>query len=96
MLSLASNLITSSLGDANYLRAIEILGTVREECVELEEVEGWNEGVRKLKEKCFEEADQRREMWLLIRRARLGLIEKREVDVSEVEEKEAKEFLKGV
>lgn len=85
--------IKNSLGDANYERVIEGLGTVREELVGFEEPALYNDLLRKLKEKILKEelGGDRRELWWLVRKGRIGLVDSTTSDRSEVSEKEAQE-----
>ncbi|KAJ5694772.1 hypothetical protein N7536_005184 [Penicillium majusculum] len=87
--------ITHSLGHSNYDRVIEGLGTMREELVDYEEPVIYNDFVRQLKSKMLREelGGDRRELWWFVRKGKLGLIGKSEVDSSAVEEEEAQEFL---
>ncbi|CAG8888154.1 unnamed protein product [Penicillium egyptiacum] len=87
--------ITHSLGHSNYDRVIEGLGTMREELVDYEEPALYNDFVRQLKGKMLREelGGDRRELWWFVRKGKLGLIGKSEVDSSAVEEEEAQEFL---
>lgn len=93
MAGIIENLIRHSLGDANYDRVIEGLGTMRDELVDYEEPAAYNDFLRKLKEKILGEelGGDRKELWWLIRRKKLGLIDKEMSERSEVEAKEAKE-----
>ncbi|KAJ5239425.1 hypothetical protein N7468_004044 [Penicillium chermesinum] len=86
--------IKHSLGDANYDRVIENLGTVREELQDYEEPAAYNDLIRQLKEKILSESlgGDRRELWWLIRKSKLGLIDKKASEVSTVSEEEASEF----
>lgn len=85
--------IKNSLGDANYERVIEGLGTVREELVGFEEPALYNDLLRRLKEKILKEelGGDRRELWWLVRKGRIGLVDSATSDRSEVSEKEAQE-----
>ncbi|KAF4759773.1 hypothetical protein HAV15_005773 [Penicillium sp. str.  len=85
--------ITHSLGHSNYDRVIEGLGTMREELVDYEEPVIYNDFVRQLKSKMLREelGGDRRELWWFVRKGKLGLIGKSEVDSSAVEEEEAQE-----
>ncbi|KAJ5773424.1 hypothetical protein N7457_008320 [Penicillium paradoxum] len=87
--------ITHSLGHSNYDRVIEGLRTMRDELVDYEEPSVYNDFVRQLKGKMLREelGGDRRELWWFIRKGKLGLIEKREVESSTVEDNEAEEFL---
>ena len=87
--------IKDSFGDIAYDKAVEELGTMRTEMIEMEEPEVYNEFVRSLKGKLLGEelGGDRREMWYAIRKSRLGLIGKGSSDKSRVDEDEAKAFL---
>ena len=89
--------ISESFGDVAYNRALEELRVMREELIEMEEPACFNEIVRELKRKILagELGGKRREMWALVRRERLGLVEKRVSAQSDVGEEEAREFLMG-
>lgn len=84
--------VKHSLGDANYDRVVEGLGTMREELVDYEEPALYNEFLRTLKGKILGEelGGDRRELWWLIRKSKLGLIDRTVSERSEVEEDEAK------
>ena len=87
--------IRYSVGDSGYGRAIEAMRVMREEMLELEEPEIWNDFIKGLKRDLLRNAEclggERREMWWLTRGNRLGLIDKRTSEVSEVGEEEAKD-----
>ena len=63
--------------------------------IDLEEPAIYNDFIRDLKQKLLTEklGGDRREMWWEIRKAKLGLIEKRVSEQSNVLEEEAKVFL---
>lgn len=90
--------ITHSLGHSNYDRVIEGLGTMREELVDYEEPVIYNDFVRQLKGKMLREelGGDRRELWWFVRKGKLGLIGKSEVDSSTIEEEEAQEVRVGI
>jgi ATP-dependent DNA helicase 2 subunit 2 len=85
--------IKNSLGDANYDRVMEGLGTLRDELVDYEEPALYNDFLRSLKSKILQEelGGDRRELWWLLRRSKIGLIDGKTSDRSEVSEEEAKE-----
>ncbi|KAL6713442.1 ATP-dependent DNA helicase yku80 [Lecanora helva] len=87
--------ITDSFGDLGYARAVEELRVMREELIEMEEPGAYNEFLRELKGGLLkgELGGERREVWGMVRKERLGLIEKRSSEQSEVGEEEAREFL---
>lgn len=87
--------IRYSVGDSGYGRAIEAMRVMREEMLELEEPEIWNDFIKALKRDLLRSAEclggERREMWWLTRGNRLGLIDRRMSEVSDVGEEEAKD-----
>lgn len=95
MTSIIEDQIKNSLGDANYDRVIEEMGVMREELISFEEPALYNDFLRQLKDKLLKEelGGDRRELWWLLRRSQLGLINQRESDQSDVTEEQAKEFL---
>lgn len=92
MSSIIESQIRHSLGDANYDRAVEGLGTMKEELVAFEEPTLYNDFIRNLKTKLLgnDLGGDRREMWWYIRKNRLGLIDKRLSELSDVTEEEAR------
>ncbi|KAJ5185269.1 DNA helicase ATP-dependent Ku type [Penicillium cf. griseofulvum] len=98
MAKIIENQVTHSLGHSNYDRVIEGLGTMREELVDYEEPGVYNDFVRQLKGKMLREelGGDRRELWWFVRKGKLGLIGKSEVDSSAVEEEEAQEVRFGL
>ncbi|KAL1971063.1 hypothetical protein VTN77DRAFT_14 [Rasamsonia byssochlamydoides] len=95
MESIIENQIRSSFGDANYDRVIEELGVLREELIAYEEPGLYNDFLRRLKEKILSDelGGDRRELWWLIRRKKIGLIDKTVSERADVSDQEAKEFL---
>ncbi|KAH1385786.1 ATP-dependent DNA helicase II subunit 2 [Aspergillus fumigatus] len=93
MTSIIEDQIKNSLGDANYDRVIEEMGVMREELISFEEPALYNNFLRQLKDKLLKEelGGDRRELWWLLRRSQLGLINQRESDQSDVTEEQAKE-----
>lgn len=93
MSAIIEDQIRHSLGDANYDRVVEQLGVMRDELVAYEEPKLYNDFSRQLKDKILKEelGGDRRELWWLIRRSKLGLIDKNMSDQSDVSEEEAKE-----
>lgn len=87
--------IRHSVGDSGYGRAIEAMSVMREECADLEIAGAYNSFLKALKTEILGEelGGDRREMWFLVRKNRLGLIGRKEVGESEVGEEEAREFL---
>jgi ATP-dependent DNA helicase 2 subunit 2 len=95
MTTIIEDQIKNSLGDANYDRVIEGLGVTRDELIAFEEPGIYNDFLKQLKDKILKEelGGDRRELWWLVRKSKLGLINQRESDQSRVTEKEANEFL---
>lgn len=87
------SLIKDSMGDANYDRAIENIGELRDACIGLEVPELYNDFLRDLKSKILSDAlgKGRRYMWAKLRATasgRLGLIAKSESEVSGITDEE--------
>lgn len=93
MAGIIEGLIKHSLGEANYDRVIEALGTMREELVDYEEPALYNHFLAALKGKILGEelGGDRKELWWLVRKSKLGLIDQATSEVSKVTEQEAKE-----
>ncbi|GAB7339732.1 hypothetical protein MBLNU457_6297t1 [Dothideomycetes sp. NU457] len=89
--------IRSSFGEVKYEMAVEAIRVLREEAIEMEIFEWFNAFLGKLKGELLggELSGDRVDMWWKIRLARLGLITKKEVGASEVDEEAAKEFLRS-
>ncbi|KAJ6020588.1 hypothetical protein N7540_006092 [Penicillium herquei] len=98
MIRIVEEQVKYSLGDSNYERVVEGLGTVREELVEYEEPGIYNDLLPALKQKIFSESlgGDRKELWWLIRKGKLGLIDQNESESSTVSEEEAAKFLSAV
>ncbi|OJJ03536.1 hypothetical protein ASPVEDRAFT_737011 [Aspergillus versicolor CBS 583.65] len=95
MRSIIEDQIRHSFGDANYDRVTEGLGTIREELISYEEPSLYNEFMKQLKEQILKEklGGDRRELWWLIKRSKLGLIDQGQSELSAVTEEEAKAFM---
>ncbi|RAL06125.1 ATP-dependent DNA helicase 2 subunit KU80 [Aspergillus ibericus CBS 121593] len=95
MSTIIQNQVKHSLGDANYDRVTEGLGVMREELIAYEEPAVYNDFLKQLKNKLLKEelGGDRRELWWLIRKNKLGLIDQQQSERSEVTEEEAKEFM---
>lgn len=87
------SLITHSLGDSGYGRAIANLATMREELINMEEPGMYNGFVTDLKRRLLagELGGDRRDVMWEIRKAKLGLIDKRASEVSDITETQATE-----
>ncbi len=93
MSSIIRSLITHSLGDSGYGRALENLAVMREELIEMDEPGLYNEFVGDLKKRLLEGelGGDRRDMMWEIRKQKLGLIDKNKSEVSDVTEEKALE-----
>ncbi|RFU34764.1 hypothetical protein B7463_g1513, partial [Scytalidium lignicola] len=94
MASIIRTLVTRSLGDSGYGRAIENLRVMRDELILLEESTIYNDFIRDFKKRTTkgELGGDRRDFWWDIRKNRLGLVDKATLEFSDVSEKEASEF----
>ena len=83
------------MGSSGYGRAVETLGVLRQECMEVEHPRRYNAIVKELKREILGEelGGDRKEMWLLVRKNRLGLVRMAEHGESGISEEDAKEFL---
>lgn len=97
MAAIIETQIKHSLGNANYDRVVEGLGTMREELVDYEEPDLYNDFLRSLKGMILREelGGDRRELWWLVRKGKLGLIDRAVSERSEVSEEEAREVSSG-
>lgn len=96
MATIIENLIKGSFGDQNYARAIETMGVVREEMIEYEWPNEYNDFLKGLKKRILREelGGDRREFWWRVRTSKLGLITEIESEVSKVTTDEARDFLR--
>lgn len=88
-------LITDSMGDSNYDRALENLGVMRHAMIEMEMPGLYNKFAESLKGKLTSEelGGDRRDFWFKIRSSgRLGLITEQQSEASEVTDEQAKAF----
>lgn len=85
--------IRDSFGESYYERAVEAIGVMRIECIELEEPTLYNDFMRKLKKNLADGAlnGNRKEMWYKLRASRMNLIDTKTNQSSDVSETEAKE-----
>ncbi|KAF2114408.1 SPOC like C-terminal domain-containing protein [Lophiotrema nucula] len=97
MASNIKSLISSSIGESGYGRALEAIRVMREELTELEEPEIFNKFIRELKADVIggKLKGDRREMWWRIRGSKYGLIDRKRCFASDVTEDEAAEFYKA-
>jgi ATP-dependent DNA helicase 2 subunit 2 len=86
-------LITDSFGDSKYAQAMECLGVMREELINMEEPKLFNSFVRDLKNKLLSGTlgGDRREFWFKVRWSKLGLIDDQVSEPSDVKPEEAAE-----
>ncbi|OTB08356.1 hypothetical protein M426DRAFT_316979 [Hypoxylon sp. CI-4A] len=96
--SIIRSLITNSLGDSGYDRAIEDLGVFRDTMVKWEMPALYNSFLRDFKKRLLsgELGGDRRELWWQMKgaRAKLGLIDTNVSEPSEVSPEEAIEFFR--
>lgn len=87
-------LISNSMGDSGYQRALEAIRVMRDELTELEEPELYNVFVKQLKEDILDNKlnGNRRDMWWRIKGNRYGLIDSKRSYLSPVTEGEARRF----
>lgn len=93
MSAIIEDQIKNSLGDMNYGRVVEGLGTMRDEMIDYEEPQLYNEFIRELKQKLLDDQlnGDRREVWWLVRRHKIGLIDNEASNHSKVTVEEARE-----
>ena len=87
------SLITDSLADFHYERAVECMGVFRDQMNSVEEPSHYNNFLKRFKKKVFsgELGGDRREFWYRVKGARLGLIDDRMSSASNVSTAEAEE-----
>ena len=87
--------IRHSVGHSGYGRAIEAIRVFREEMLEFDFFQVYNDFAKELKQKLLSDelGGDRKEMWFKVRMNRLGLIQKKEIPQSDVTEEEARAFL---
>lgn len=91
------SLIEESMGDKNYARAQENIGVMREQCIDFEFPQLYNDFLRDLKKQISSGAlgGDRREMWskyiMWPAQGRLGLITKSQCEASDVQEEDAQQ-----
>ncbi|KAI2481938.1 ATP-dependent DNA helicase II protein [Pyrenophora tritici-repentis] len=88
------SLISNSVGDSAYARALEAIRVMREEITSLEEPEIYNEFVKQLKEDILggKFNGNRRDMWWKIKGNKYGLIDMKRCYHSSVTEDQARRF----
>ncbi|KAF2668511.1 SPOC domain-like protein [Microthyrium microscopicum] len=88
--------IRDSVGDMGYQRAVEALGTLREELQEIEEPDIYNALAQELKTKILNGTlgGERTEMWYNIKIRKLGLLDSSVSERSKVSPEAAKDYYK--
>lgn len=86
-------LVTDSFGDSMYERAIEAMGVMRTELIELDEPDIYNSFLRDFKTRLLagELGGDRREIWWKVRTSQLGLVDQSQSELSKVTSEEAQE-----
>ena len=87
--------IRHSVGHSGYGKAVEAIRVMREEMNDMDEPGQFNDFLKELKEKVVSEelGGDRKDMWYLVKSNRLGLIQKKESNQSDVTEEQAKAFM---
>ncbi|KAM0346458.1 hypothetical protein ACHAPU_005523 [Fusarium lateritium] len=95
MSAIISTFVTESFGDSKYQRALECLGVMREELISLEEPGLYNTFMQDMKKKLLGGAlgGDRRDFWFKVRWGRLGLVDNKQSEVSEISVEDADEQL---
>ncbi|KAL8935056.1 MAG: hypothetical protein Q9216_005603 [Gyalolechia sp. 2 TL-2023] len=86
--------IKDSFGDIAYARALEEIGVMREEMIDLEEPDIYNDFAKALKRKLLAEelGGNRKDFWWEFRKSRLGLIDKSASEASKITDEDVKAF----
>lgn len=84
--------IKDSFGDIAYARALEEIGVMREELIDLEEPEIYNDFAKALKRKLLAEelGGNRKDFWWEFRKSKLGLIDRKTSEASNALEEDVK------
>ncbi|KAI0143546.1 Ku70/Ku80 N-terminal alpha/beta domain-containing protein [Xylariaceae sp. FL1272] len=92
--TIVRNLVTNCFGDREYGRAIEYIGVLRETAIDYEFPNLFNKFVEDFKTRLLSGAlgGSRRELWFMLKRAKLGLIDNKTSEPSKVTPDEAAEF----
>lgn len=87
------SLVTDSFGDSKYAQATEAIGVMHEELTNMEEPGLYNSFIRDLKTQLLSGAlgGDRRDFWFKIRVSKLGLIDSKQSEVSDVTPNDAEE-----
>ena len=86
-------LITDSFGDSKYDQAMECLGVLREELTNLDEPGLFNTFAKDMKKSLLSGAlgGDRRDFWFRVRESKMGLIDSRQSEMSDVSPEQATE-----
>ncbi|KAL9600568.1 MAG: hypothetical protein Q9219_003114 [cf. Caloplaca sp. 3 TL-2023] len=86
--------IKDSFGDIGYARALEETGVMREEMVDIEEPDIYNDFAKALKHKLLTEelGGNRKDFWWEFRKSKLGLIDRQTSEASKATEEDIKAF----
>lgn len=86
--------IKTSTGDSKYGQALENIHVMREEMINLEEPEMYNDFMWDLKKQILGDklGDSRKDFWLAVKEHRLGLIDSAEAPASDISKAKASEF----
>lgn len=97
METIIRSFITDSFANSKYDQAVECIGVMRDELINMEEPGMYNTFVRDLKKNLLSGAlgGDRRDLWFKVRISRLGLINSKESEVSDVTAEDADEFYKS-
>ncbi|KAI5792453.1 putative Ku family DNA helicase [Peziza echinospora] len=87
--------VNDSFADMNYGKAIEMVGVIRSELIDVDEPEQYNEFVKDFKKAILsgDLGGDRRDMWKEVRKNKLGLITGNDNDRLKITEAEEKKFL---
>lgn len=93
MSEITRELIKESMADRKYEQATKNISVMREELIEVEAPDLYNKFIRDLKKDLLNSSlgGDRRELWFMIRKSKLGLIRSEDTVRSEVSEEEANE-----
>jgi ATP-dependent DNA helicase 2 subunit 2 len=93
MAEIVRRLVTESTANLKYARAIENLKVLREQMLEFEMPEIYNAFMRDFKKRLVAEqlGGNRKEFWFDVMKARLGLIDKNALEISDVSGEDAQE-----
>ncbi|KAI9891089.1 MAG: ATP-dependent DNA helicase II subunit 2 [Vezdaea aestivalis] len=96
MIGVIKEKVKNSFGDSEYRHEMFCLSTLRQEMIELEEPDVYNELIREFKKNILagELGGNRDDIWFKIRKEKLGLVTDTESSDSNVREEDARQFLR--